>query len=244
MPENTFYFTDNSKVKFRPNHNNTFGLNFGLPIDGGTCPGATSGPGGCLYIRDNHKRQTCYMAKIVQIYKGVKKRLEQNTELVVDKGYDELVTILTASFQQFKDKNKKEHLFLRAFYSGDIFSEVFAKAFTDVCKLFPDIQFWLYTRSHEYVDILSSADNVAVYISIDPVNAESGFKIYEKLKDRKNVGLASLDKLDNTPYKFISCPETSGKIKNTDSAGACSKCRLCFRYSDKIKLRNVSFNIH
>jgi hypothetical protein len=238
--------SDNSKVKFKPNHRNTFGLNFGLEKDGGTCVGATSGTGGCLDVRTGHKRETCYMAKITQIYKAVGKVLNDNTRLLVGKSYDEMVLVLTNTFQNFVDKNKKEHWFFRLTYSGDVFSDTFAKALVTACNKFPEVKFWLYTRSFQFVPILVRANNLAVYLSIDPVNKQTGLKLYNTLKvEYNNIGLAHLDEpKDIKDIKFVKCPETHGVISNNSDRGACSVCKLCFTYTDKIKLRNITFKLH
>lgn len=251
LPSHPFMLTpslilsDNSKVKFRPNHRNTFGLNFGLPKDGGTCVGATTGKGGCLDVRTGKKRETCYMAKITQIYKAVGEVLNKNTSLLVGKSYQEMVSVFTNTFQNFVDKNKKEHWFFRCTYSGDFFSKECAQAFVAACSKFPEVQFWLYTRSHQFVEILSTAPNVAVYLSADPANKKSAYEVYRKLDHRNNVGICIMgndEKLDD--IRFVTCPETSGKVSNKPENGACSRCRLCFTYNDKIKLRPIRFLIH
>ena len=238
--------SDNSKVKFRPNHRNTFGLNFGLPKDGGTCPGATTGMGGCLDVRIGKKRETCYMAKITQIYKAVGEVLDKNTKLLMGKSYEEMVTVLTNTFQNFVDNNDRKFWCFRLFYSGDCFSEDLARALVTVCGEFPAVKFWMYTRSFEFVPILVTAPNIAVYLSIDPVNKEAGVKLYEELQPKyKNIGLAYLGEpkgIDD--IKFVKCPETHGKISNTDKRGACSVCKLCFTYTDRIQLRNIAFRQH
>ena len=245
MNTDKLILSDNSKVKFRPNHRNTFGLNFGLPENGGTCSGATLGKGGCLDVQDGHKRPTCYMAKITQIYKGVGPILQTNTDMLRGKTIDEMVVVLTNTFQEFKNKNKQEYWYFRSTFSGDFFSEDFARAFAIACKKFPEVQFWLYTRSHQFVEILSDAPNAAIYISVDPCNKDAGLAVYEKLKDRKNVGIAMMsNKEELCDIRFTTCPEISGKLHNTKNAGACSKCRLCFRYSSAIKLRPIRFPIH
>jgi hypothetical protein len=239
--------SDNSKVKFKPNHRNTFGLNFGLPKDGGTCVGATSGAGGCLDVRTGKKRETCYMAKITQIYKAVGEVLAKNSQQVVGKTYEHMVTVLTNTFQNFVDKNDKKHWYFRLTYSGDIFSEDFARAIVTSCSKFPDVKFWMYTRSFDYVPTLVKAPNLAVYMSIDPVNIESGYRIYNQLRYKfNNLGLAHLGAPSKTDseIKFVGCPETHGKISNTDARGACAACKLCFTYNDRISLRNIQFKIH
>jgi hypothetical protein len=238
--------SDNGKVKFKPNHKNTFGLNFGLPENGGTCPGATKGAGGCLDIRTGRKRETCYMAKIVQIYKKVGVILNKNTELLKDQSVETMVDTLTNTFQDFVDTTEKEYWYYRLLYSGDVFSKEFAEAIAISCSKFPEVKFWVYTRSHEFAEILVKAKNLAVYLSIDPVNKDSGIETYNRLKPLyKNIGIAHLgENLLVTSEKLVKCPETYGKISNTDKRGACSTCRLCFTYSDKIRLRNIQFKIH
>lgn len=237
--------SDNSKVKFKPNHRNTFGLNFGLPANGGTCPGATEGKGGCLDVRDGRLRPTCYMAKITQIYKGVGHVLQGNTDKLLNKPRDEMTQILKNTFQAFVDKNSDKDLYYRLLYSGDVFSEDFAEAIVAACKAYPQVKFWVYTRSHSYAKILVQAQNLAVYLSVDPVNMASGMEAYDKLKDTyNNIGLAYLGPPADNGVKFVACPETHGKIANTDKAGACSKCKLCFTYNARIKLRHIAFKLH
>jgi hypothetical protein len=238
--------SDNGKVKFRPNHRNTFGLNFGLPKDGGTCVGATKGAGGCLDVRTGKKRETCYMAKITQIYKAVATVLQKNSDQVVGKSYDQMVTVLTNTFQNFVDANEREHWFFRINYSGDIFSEDFARALVASCNKFPAVKFWIYTRSFDFAHILVQAKNLAVYLSIDPINMDKGYKVFNSLKPSyNNIGMAHLGAAPNViQEKFVGCPETYGKISNTKDRGACAACKLCFTYNDRIRLRNISFKIH
>ena len=246
-PNTILHLADNGKVKFRPNHKNTFGLNFGLPALGGTCPGATQGPGGCLDIRDGNKRPTCYMAKVVQIYKAVGTTLQANTDKLRGKSREEMTQVVTDTFQAFSLKNpQKKHRYFRLFYSGDVFSEDLAYAIRDSCKAFPDIQFWVYTRSFDFASILVQAPNLAVYLSVDPVNLTKGLEVYNILKATyNNLGLAGLGEANLVQAeKFVMCPETSGKVRNNKDSGACSRCRLCFTYSDRIKLRNIRFKLH
>jgi len=246
MLMNALTLSDNGKVKFKPNHKNTFGLNFGLPENGGTCPGATSGLGGCLDVRDGHKRETCYMAKITQIYKAVGAVLDSNTKKLADKSFPEMVDILVNTFQNFKDANKPEHWFFRLTYSGDVFSKTFAEALCTACTNFPEIKFWIYTRSFEFAPILVEAPNLAVYLSIDPVNKEKGLKLYRELRGNyKNIGLAHLSEPTSIEdIKFVKCPETYGKIANTNERGACAACKLCFTYNNNIALRCIAFKLH
>ena len=217
---------------------------YGLPKDGGTCPGATTGKGGCLEIRDGNKRQTCYMAKITQIYKAVGTRLLGNTELLKGKSVDEMVEVLANTVQDFKTRNKGKNLFFRIQYSGDFYSADYAKAWSATIKKFPEVQFWVYSRSHDVASHFVDNKNLTFYFSIDPANKETGKKIYDQFAHLPNFGLAMMSNDEQIEgIKFITCPETSGKIKNTDEAGACSKCRLCVD-NYKSKVRHIRFNIH
>lgn len=240
----SLYLSDNSKTKFTTNHRNTFGLMYGLPENGGTCPGATTGKGGCLDIRDGNKRPTCYMAKVTQIYKAVGKRLEDNTNLLKGKNKKEMEEILTATVEEFKKSNKNQNLFFRLHYSGDFFSADYAKAWSKVISKFPEIQFWVYSRSHNYAKYFVDNKNLTFYFSVDPANAKTGKKIYDQFAHLPNFGMAMMSNdAQIEGIKFVTCPETSGVIKNTNEAGACSKCRLCVdNYKDKV--RHIRFKIH
>jgi hypothetical protein len=233
----------NSKVKFSKNHRNSFGLTYGLPKDGGTCCGATKGAGGCLDVIDGHKRQTCYVAKIVQIYKATGKVLLDNTEQLLGKSREEMAEVLRNTVAQFVKDSPAEQRYFRIHWSGDFFSEDYARAWAQVISEFPLVRFWVYTRSFHLVQYLVDQPNLSVYLSIDPVNEKTGYAVYELYKDKPNLGLAWLG--DNPPanYRWVTCPETSGILKNTKERGACAKCRLCIdRY--KTKIRSIRFLIH
>lgn len=242
--------SDNSKVKFHNNHKNTFGLAQGLPENGGTCPGATSGPGGCLDVRDGHKRETCYVHKIVSIYKAVGNTLKHNTDLLKDKSYDQLVEILTDMVTRFLEADHKGHPFFRIHWAGDFFSEDYTKAWVTVIKKFSNVRFWAYTRSfngdHNYAQLLFGLENLTLFLSCDPNNVDEATKIYHEIKDTyPNIGLAWMGEEPPDPEKFrwVRCPETSGKIKSEPNKGACAKCRLCVN-NYKTHVKNISFEIH
>lgn len=237
--------SNNSKTKFSKKHNNTFGLMYGLPENGGTCPGASTGLGGCLSVRDGKKRATCYMAKIAQIYKGAAAVLQKNTDLLKDKPYEEMVEIIRNTINHFVKNTRSDQLYFRLNYSGDIYSENLAKAWATVMKEFPQVKFWMYTRSFDFVEFLRDIPNLTLFLSVDPANCKEGFATYEKHKDQNNLALAWMGNLvpDKEKWRWVTCPEISGKVKNTEDKGACGKCRLCIdRYVTKVK--NIHFPIH
>lgn len=236
--------SNNRKVKFRPNHKNTFGLNFGLPKTGGTCPGATTGEGGCFELKKKDGKQlVCYVDKLTKIYPAVGNTLALNTELLREATQSEMESLLTELIEEFKSKNKPEFWFFRLHWSGDFFSAAYAKAWVVVVNKFPEVYFWVYTRSHGYVKYFQKCENITVYLSIDPVNVIEGLAVFDQFKKHPRIGLAWLGEGEIAGYKFVTCPETSGKLKNTEQQGACARCRLCVdNYVTKVK--NIRFNLH
>ncbi len=219
---------------------------YGLPENGGTCPGASSDKGGCLNIRDGHLRQTCYMAKITQIYKAVGSVLLENTEILKDKTEDELYEVFKRTIIEFIRKSKPDELFFRLFYSGDLSSLDNAKAWARVIKEYPQVRFWQYTRSFDFIEPLLGIPNLSLYLSCDPTNYGKALIIFDKYKeDNKNLGLAWLGNGDIPieGVKFVTCPETSGHIANTDDKGACAKCKLCIN-NYKTRIKSIRFIEH
>lgn len=242
--------TNNSKTKFYASQRNTFGLLHGLPKNGGTCVGATCGKGGCLDTRDGLKRKTCYVEKLTQIYKNVGIVLKYNTELLADKTQEEIIPILEATVAKFVKKTKPEFLFFRLHWSGDFMTPAYASAWAEVIKRYPAVRFWVYTRSFRkgevMIESLLGLPNLSLFLSCDPNNIADALEFYEKHRDaNKNLGLAWMGNSDPNlkDIKFVVCPATSGKIKNTKENGACAKCRLCVNnYVNRIK--NIRFLLH
>lgn len=235
----------NGKTKSYKTHKNAFGLNYGAVESGGTCPGSTVGKGGCCNVPDGHKRQTCYVAKITQIYPSVGKILDDNTELLKNKSYEEMIVILKDSVEEFRKLDKGRSPYLRLHWSGDFFSKTYALAWVKTIKDFPDVRFWAYTRTIDVVPLFAGIPNMSLYISADPVNKDKALEMFERYKSFPNIGISFMG--DSAPtddgMRWVTCPETSGKLKNTSERGACAKCRLCID-NYKTRLRNIQFLIH
>lgn len=246
--ETTLKLTDNSKVKFKSNHFNTYGLMHGLPRHGGTCPGATSGPGGCMSLkREGGVNATCYVDKLVKAYPNFGKVLRRNTDLLQGKTQTEMEGILHDSVAAFVQHNKGLNLFFRLHTSGDFFNKDYASAWAVTINKFPQVQFWVYTRCLWAVPILEDCHNLALYISSDNVNYGQATAVFATSRPtHNNVGICYMGNNNTLPkeQRWVQCPEISGKVKNTTNSGACAKCRLCFTYNDRIALRNIQFPIH
>lgn len=248
VSDNILKLTDNSKTKFKPNHLNTFGLMHGRPENGGTCPGSTMGTGGCLSLkREGGINATCYVDKLVKAYPNFGKVLLRNTNLLKDKSQAEMEAVLTETVQAFILHNKGKNLFFRLHTSGDFFSEEYAEAWAATITKFPQVQFWTYTRSLWAVPRLMDCRNLAIYISSDNANYAEAKLVFDVCRPgHGNVGICYMGNIGTQPTgtRWVVCPEVSGKLKNDNSKGACSKCQLCMTYNNKIALRNIQFPVH
>jgi len=250
----TLKLSDNSKTKFEANIPNTFGLAWGDPSKGGTCPGSTKGAGGCCSKRSETKDSYyCYVSKMTRIYKQVGVNLQQNTDLVreaLDSG--EIVQLLRMTVLKWLLSGGLRHQYFRIHWSGDMVNEDYAIAWSKVIREYPLVKFWMYTRSFvpscNVLPILAECKNLSLYLSLDPVNYKEGLEAYQTYKEYKNVALCFMGNTVpeelTSEFKFIGCPEIRGKIKNEKNRGACSKCKLCMTHTDTIKLRNIQFPIH
>ena len=200
---------------------NTFGLPSGTAY---SCPGATSV---CETI--------CYAGKLEKVFKGVRINLEHNWNLVKDADYltmYNLIHEMIADFVSDCDRRKAEKLF-RIHWDGDFFNEDYTIAWRDVICDFPDVQFWVYTRSDFAVPILKDIPNLGLYFSTDEANKELG----KALKAEHGVKLAYLAQtfaIGKSDFEAIQtkspipCPENNRKLPLiTEKGSACVTCSQC-----------------
>ena len=200
---------------------NTFGLPSGKAY---SCPGATSV---CESI--------CYAGKLEKVYKGVKNVLLTNWEQLKDANQQQMEALLYQMIDEFDrdcEKRNAQKLF-RIHWDGDFFSPTYTMAWKNVILAFPNIQFWVYTRSDFAVPILTGIDNLALYFSTDDDN----WQLASELKKSEGVKLAYLAQnfamgkermLQIVSKSAIPCPENSKKLKLiTDKGSACVTCGQC-----------------
>lgn len=175
------------KTKFWKGQKNTFGL---LPGLEGTCPGATTAPGGCWHIKPGRKLPECYVASVMNIYKGVYAVLEHNTKLLKLADLAGKVALLNAEFARFRKaelRRKEPRLVYRLHWAGDIFDMEYARALALAINQNPDIEFWNYTRSLFAVPELCNIKNLKLYISTDPVNIQQAMMTFAEYKTNENT---------------------------------------------------------
>lgn len=237
----SFKLTNNSKVRFFDGHNNTFSLRQGLPQDGGTCPSATAGKGGCLEV--------CYAANLRKLYKNYARVEDLNTDLIVDQSEDDQYEILRNTILKWLLNGGDKHPYFRIHTSGDFFSEGYARAWKRCIEEFSDVKFWTYTRSPFAVHILAECSNLTLLLSCDPVNKDDVFSLYRQFQDHSNIAIAWMG--NDLPMEMprdrdiLPCPEITKKLKNTKEYGACSRCRACIdRPLRDGRIRHIKFPIH
>lgn len=218
------------KVRSHSRQKNTYGL---LPGLAGTCPGATTGEGGCWQCDKNTGRHTCYVDKIMRIYSSVEDILRHNTEVLLDaKSVDDMAELLAEEFFRFeKDeiaykarKQSSHQSCYRIHWAGDFFNEKYAKALALAVRDFPSIQFWVYTRSLDCVKHLVGIKNLTVSISMDEVNIQKALQCYHKQKGKAFVAYMAETLSDLLPVKLRACPVDDNKLALEQ---ACTSCRMC-----------------
>jgi len=213
-----------SKVRVRASQKNSFGL---MPGKEGTCPGATYGQGGCMERVGNNVRPTCYVHKAFRNAK-VKEILEHNTKVLKDANFVEMARMLSAEFTRFESNESvsPDPAFnYRLHWAGDVFSMEYAEALNTAILMHPRTQFWIYTRSFDFVEPLIGVPNLNTFLSLDPCNKDKGLEIWSKHCD-SGLKVAYMGKTIGDLYSLMMtpCPADAG---NMEIEGACSKCRMC-----------------
>ena len=242
-----------SKTRFYKTQKNTFGL---LPGGNGTCPGATTGEGGCWNAPGGRKNKTCYVDNLMKIYSGVRGVLEHNTQLLKAADKQGKIALLNAEFERFRKAETRRDtpcLHYRIHWSGDIFDAEYAEALAEAMTVNSDIQFWCYTRSFFAVPTLCTVPNLSLYLSLDPVNYAEGMLEYVDNKpnsanlaicymaatnditiheDEVKAMLAA-EGLDSpaslelaTQPGYGVCPADAKRIKKEEACKTCGKCTL------------------
>lgn len=221
--------SNDRKVRAYPSQRNTFGLMPGALADGGTCPGATYGPGGCRYIPVGRRTPVCYVEPLMQLRTAVRGVLESNTRSVMQADEDQLLQVFAAEFARFRTqelRRSKPCLSYRLHWAGDVPDERYARALRRAIEQASDIQFWGYTRSLFAVPLLAGVSNLIWYISADPCNLKEAVRVYRQNTD--GVFFSMMSKRTPPKYlgKFVRCPVDAGTMP---LEGACHKCRACLR---------------
>ncbi len=206
-----------------------------------SCPGATKV---CETV--------CYAGKLERQYPAFRNLALHNWEWLSNASIGEMIELLTDMIQEFvNDCNKWDAPKLFRWHAdGDIFSSEYAYALAETCKQFPDVQFWIYTRSFSYVAYLEDVPNLSVYLSVDSENKEAALGTQEIYPFVRLSSLAETHEqgkefmLTETGKPGAICPENAKRIPLiTEKGGACVTCGLCvfgkadIRFASKVPKR-------
>ena len=206
---------------------------FGLPA-GNSCPDMTEW---C---------NVCYADSIQRMYTNVSKLLWHNFDLLKECGSNvsKMTDLLDEAVKSIDWKGKPK--VFRWHWSGDIFSKPYAIAIAECCRLNPDIQFYIYTRSFDWVSSIVEVDNLAVYLSVDRYNAKKAKKVRTKFPE---VMIAACgddwDESEELMRTVVGrnapkCPENTKKIPlvSEDGVGACVACGMCPEAKNHVRFSN------
>lgn len=212
-----------SSKRWEPMVPNAFGLPAGKQ---GSCPGETPFCNGC------------YAARTEKVFTSAGRLVAHNLDLLQGTDTAGMVALLVEAVNAFEAKATKhgaEKVF-RIHWDGDLFSMDYARAWGRVIRMFPNVQFWLYTRSFEFVAPFEGVANVGVYLSVDEYNATAAKQAKQanpwvKLAFCADTWEATeaLAASFEGERKGPRCPELTGKLAmvGADGKGACVTCGLC-----------------
>ncbi len=181
-----------------------------------TCPGATS------YCED-----ICYAGKLETMYPSFRAAVLHNLEQLKNGNMVELLTVMIQEFVEECDRKNAPKLF-RIHADGDYFHPEYVSAWIAVMQLFPDVQFWSYTRVVSAAIAIHNAQltNHALYFSADKDNIGIA-----KVMAARGILIAVVgDTFDEAQSLFPSfkCPENRKSIPLISTKGsACARCGIC-----------------
>lgn len=199
---------------------------FGLPA-GDSCPGRTEW---C---------ESCYAEKLQKAWTNVDALVWHNLNTLLSCGSNvpKMTKLLDEMVKSVKWYDQEK--VFRWMWNGDIFSSYFARSIVKTCDLNPDIQFWLYTRSFKWVNLLYGVPNLTVYLSVDEHNLEAARKVYNSVEPGTVWVAAGADSWEQTEEIMRDvvgrnaprCPELTGKLPmvTADGKGACVACGMCIK---------------
>lgn len=212
---------------------NTFGLANGKAF---SCSGATS-----------YCEKICYAGKLENLFKGVGAQMLANYNALKNASFEEMIYMLDGLIAKFvaESKSRDAEMIYRIHWDGDFFSYAYIKAWETVIREYNMVQFWVYTRSPQAVEVLTKASlsNLSLYFSADPVN-EGVAHMLHKIYGVKVAAVAETFADSQAMVERITgrvgakCPEQTGQIPLISANGsACASCGLCVRNK-----ANISFS--
>jgi hypothetical protein len=181
--ETAFYLDGNSKITWDNGTYEKPGVNaFSLPHIS-TCPGSTE-----------RCRKSCYVWGLRKHAPEVYEKYELNelalhASLMVEHKMHESSEALAAWIEENAKGGFRWHV------SGDVTSLRHARWILSVCRLAPDVNFWIYTRTLDAVHILTQAQNLGVNVSVDRHNWAEGSRVAKETGARLCYLVSEIDEV-------------------------------------------------
>ena len=225
--------SEDAKTKFKPHQRNTFGM---APGPQGSCPFATTGPGGCW---EDGGRKTCYVWRLSQFRSRMRENLEHNHAVLRSCKGKKRIEILVREFRRFFYENGTDGKFYRLHWSGDIFSPDYAEDLMKACSEVPEVTFWNFTRNFDPETIEAicrhKPENLVQYLSADAVNAGRAMEIF-----KDHPYLFSMSYMGDSPEPFAKAWKEAGfdcwpirqcpaNFKHRGIEYMCKKCKMCLK---------------
>lgn len=209
---------------------NAFGLPAGKAF---SCPGATA-----------ICEKVCYAGRLEKQYKAFMAVMLSNFDALKACGDDinAMVDLIHPMIQDFVSECDKKNVekYFRIHHDGDFYSYAYARAWAIIADRFPEVTFWVYTRSFipgaNVIPAIAGRDNLAVYLSVDAENAKHAKTI---VADYPGINVAALaDTFEDAKSAILDirgenapgakCPELTKQIPLiSEKGGACFACGLC-----------------
>lgn len=221
--------------RWEPMVANSFGLAAGPEA---SCPGATEFCKGCYAMRTEKAFPSA--GRLVAGNLSALRECGSNVSAMVEllRG---VVDGFVAECEKVERKTGRTiPRVYRIHWDGDFYSRPYAAAWAALAREYPDVQFWLYTRSYgpvvDVIDLLAGIANVAVYLSVDAGNFEAARDVKAAHPSVKLAFCAETwEETEVLAGKFEGerrgprCPELTGRMPMVDAegVGACVTCGLC-----------------
>lgn len=211
----------------KANVKNSFGLPAGI-----SCPGMTS-----------FCKSICYAGRMERLpnLTSLRNVVQDNfaTLLYADYlgGIRGMVHEIMPLMNEFMTESNKRNapLNFRIHWDGDFFSIDYAYAWAMIARAYPEINFWVYTRSFtpeiNVLPYITNIPNINVYLSADPVNV----KLAKEMAALYGLPIAMVDRdfeagndILESAGKVVKCPENGGRLELISEKGsACARCKWC-----------------
>jgi ferredoxin len=195
---------------------------FGLPAGKqGSCISATE-----------YCSEICYAGNTSEVaFPSVLRLVNANFELLRDASRAEMITLLDEMISAFVadcvKRNAPQNF--RIHWDGDFFSPIYVTAWAEICKRFPTVQFWVYTRVGTAATYLHAQrlPNLSLYFSADRDNVDVARFVESLGINIAYVGPTFSDGKAAFPGA-TRCPENNGALPLITAQGsACQRCGLC-----------------